>query len=299
MMSDTIWRMLTGKNGEYEDKFLSTGKIYMTIDKSNFDLRNGNRDEIKRKLKKNRPQLDKSRLGKYAGCLYRFASEMQKGHKIILSLKKSKLSKTNIGIIVGDYEYDPAEDEPYWHSREVLWVKEDYRLPKNSLSGSRNVLNEIKANRKLLSLEFQKYELPNLMKEQERDEEKIKEAIKKIEQHKKENKPIPVPEGEKSPRKRLVLSETISRDSHVKSYVLSEADDICECCDQKAPFNRERDGRPYLEIHHLKMLADRGSDKIQNAVAICPNCHRELHYGENREQLLESLYKKIPRLEME
>ena len=277
MMSDTIWRMLTGKNGEYEDKFLSTGKIYMTIDKSNFDLRNCNRDEIKRKLKKNRPQLDKSRLGKYAGCLYRFASEMQKGHKIILSLKKSKLSKTNIGIIVGDYEYDPAEDEPYWHSREVMWVKENHRLPKNSLSGSRNVLNEIKANRNLLSLEFQKFEWSEMEKGGREGN---------------------MPEGEKLPRTRFMMVKVKIRNAKVATDVRGIANGICECCKQKASFVTA-EGIPYLEIHHLKMLADGGSDTIQNAVAVCPNCHRELHYGENRGRLLESMYKKIPRLEME
>ena len=42
----------------------------------------------------------------------------------------------------------------------------------------------------------------------------------------------------------------------------------------EAPFIKEN-GAPFLEIHHLKRLADGGSDTISNTVAICPNCHRE------------------------
>ena len=41
----------------------------------------------------------------------------------------------------------------------------------------------------------------------------------------------------------------------------------------------------YLEIHHVKRLADDGSDRITNAIALCPNCHREFHHGINAGKL--------------
>ena len=56
------------------------------------------------------------------------------------------------------------------------------------------------------------------------------------------------------------------------------------------------DGDFYLEVHHPKRLADNGSDTPSNAVALCPNCHREMHYGENRNEILNQLYSKIERL---
>ena len=40
-----------------------------------------------------------------------------------------------------------------------------------------------------------------------------------------------------------------------------------------------KDNSPFLEAHHIKQLAKGGLDTISNAVAVCPNCHRELHYG--------------------
>lgn len=89
-----------------------------------------------------------------------------------------------------------------------------------------------------------------------------------------------------------------SRRQDVIDWVLSEADGICEGCDNPAPFQRF-DGTPYLEVHHLRRLADRGSDWITNAVALCPNCHRRFHYGENAEGFLREIYEKVPRLEQE
>lgn len=44
------------------------------------------------------------------------------------------------------------------------------------------------------------------------------------------------------------------------------------------------------------MLSDGGSDTTNNAVAICPNCHRELHYGRNRLERMETIYANVGRL---
>lgn len=47
-------------------------------------------------------------------------------------------------------------------------------------------------------------------------------------------------------------------------------------CGEEAPFHDKND-EPYLEEHHVKRLADGGSDTMDNVVAICPNCHRKMH----------------------
>lgn len=85
------------------------------------------------------------------------------------------------------------------------------------------------------------------------------------------------------------------RDAKVVAWVLKEADGTCESCDLPAPFLKE-DGTPYLEVHHIQRLADGGPDTVENAVAICPNCHMRLHYGENKKALAQALREKIPRL---
>jgi 5-methylcytosine-specific restriction protein A len=70
-----------------------------------------------------------------------------------------------------------------------------------------------------------------------------------------------------------------ARNPDVAAEVLVRANGVCERCNCEAPFVRSKDGSPYLEVHHTGRLADGGEDTVQNAMALCPNCHRELHFG--------------------
>ena len=78
------------------------------------------------------------------------------------------------------------------------------------------------------------------------------------------------------PGKRAATTTSYQRSPVVKAYVLKRANGVCELCEQPAPFNK-KNGEPYLEVHHVKQLADGGDDTIENAVALCPNCHRRMH----------------------
>lgn len=44
------------------------------------------------------------------------------------------------------------------------------------------------------------------------------------------------------------------------------------------PFRR-LDGEIFLEVHHIIPLSEGGEDTVANAEALCPNCHREKHFG--------------------
>ncbi len=41
------------------------------------------------------------------------------------------------------------------------------------------------------------------------------------------------------------------------------------------------------------MMQDSGSDTIENAVVVCPNCRKKLHLGEKRTEMLDVLYSKV------
>lgn len=114
----------------------------------------------------------------------------------------------------------------------------------------------------------------------------------------KAKKTLEQPLGIKEPFKIYTSVTSFIRDPKVKAWVLKQADGHCECCDKPAPFITA-ENEPFLEVHHLRRLADRGSDTISNSVALCPNCHREMHYGANKLVLIDSLYKKILRLKRE
>lgn len=104
-----------------------------------------------------------------------------------------------------------------------------------------------------------------------------------------------MPAGQAVPEKVHNSIDQFVRDAAVVAYVLREADGQCECCMNPAPFVK-RNGLPYLEVHHVLPLASGGSDRASNAIAACPNCHRELHHGTKVEDIVESLYSRIERL---
>lgn len=106
---------------------------------------------------------------------------------------------------------------------------------------------------------------------------------------------LPRPQGQKRPTKRQFVVTKVDRDANVKAWVLRQARGRCECCGKRAPFT-SLDNIPYLEVHHLHLLAEGGSDTPENAVAICPNCHRELHLGVKKDEIRAHLYMTIPRL---
>jgi hypothetical protein len=103
------------------------------------------------------------------------------------------------------------------------------------------------------------------------------------------------PPGQPTPQAVLREATTYTRDAAVRAWVLDAADGVCECCGEPAPFIG-RDGRPYLEVHHVVTLADRGPDTTDNAVAVCPCCHRRLHLGADAATQVEALYGRVSRL---
>jgi len=114
----------------------------------------------------------------------------------------------------------------------------------------------------------------------------------------KKNKNGVSPKGNIKPSKNNVETTQYKRDPKVVAWVINEANGICENCDNDAPFLKD-DSSPFLEVHHLRRLADGGTDTTSNAVAVCPNCHRELHFGINKTILISTLYSKVKRLIVE
>ena len=78
------------------------------------------------------------------------------------------------------------------------------------------------------------------------------------------------------PEKSHVNTTVYNRDPVIAAAVKERAKGKCDLCGHPAPFNNTN-GFPYLEEHHLIRLADGGDDSVDNAVALCPNCHRKMH----------------------
>ncbi len=98
-----------------------------------------------------------------------------------------------------------------------------------------------------------------------------------------------LPEGRAS--KKESTSTVYERSSEVRNYVLSRSKGNCEWCGE-AGF-RTPSGSLYLETHHIQPLAENGSDTVDNVIALCPNHHREAHYGVDQDTLKKAMHKRV------
>ncbi|CCE22492.1 HNH endonuclease [Methylotuvimicrobium alcaliphilum] len=83
----------------------------------------------------------------------------------------------------------------------------------------------------------------------------------------------------KTPSKMETIVTVFKRNPDVVAEVLIRAKGKCESCGKPAPFKRRKDDKPYLEVHHKVFLSNGGDDTVENAEALCPNCHKEKHFG--------------------
>lgn len=126
----------------------------------------------------------------------------------------------------------------------------------------------------------------------ETDPKKLAEKVRRL-------RSIPAkrkPSGNRKPNKTIREVVTYERDPAVKAWVLSNSNGYCELCDNPAPFT-DADGFPFLEVHHIKPLGEDGPDVVENAIALCPNCHRRCHHAKDRKKLTQSLFGKVKRLQ--
>jgi hypothetical protein len=86
-------------------------------------------------------------------------------------------------------------------------------------------------------------------------------------------------QASKLPESIQVISRAFRRNADAVAEVLIRANGNCEECHSPAPFLRANDNKPYLEVHHRTLLSAGGEDTVANAIAVCPNCHRKLHFG--------------------
>jgi 5-methylcytosine-specific restriction protein A len=79
---------------------------------------------------------------------------------------------------------------------------------------------------------------------------------------------------------RVSYSEYKQRSQVIKRYALLRSGGKCELCLNDAPFITTNNYY-FLEVHHIHKLADDGPDLPINVAALCPNCHREAHFGKD------------------
>jgi predicted restriction endonuclease len=84
------------------------------------------------------------------------------------------------------------------------------------------------------------------------------------------------------------------RNQKVRKAVLKRAKGKCEFCAK--PGFLGPNGKPYLETHHVIFLAKEGADRTTNVIALCPNDHREAHFGKRRVEIEKEMIQRLKAL---
>lgn len=104
--------------------------------------------------------------------------------------------------------------------------------------------------------------------------------------------PLELPEGET--KRKEATGQVFERSPQVRNYVLARAKGECEWCGAKG--FETRAGSVYLETHHIQPLSENGTDTVFNVIALCPNHHREAHFGMTAESFKDELLKIVAKL---
>lgn len=97
--------------------------------------------------------------------------------------------------------------------------------------------------------------------------------------------------GTDTPDRARSMKWTYARDPKVRQAVLRRANGKCENCTKPGFLTFK--GKPYLETHHIIALAEDGEDRLTNVIALCPNDHREAHFGERANEIEREMQQKL------
>jgi 5-methylcytosine-specific restriction enzyme A len=94
---------------------------------------------------------------------------------------------------------------------------------------------------------------------------------------------------------RIAFSGTFfARDDKIRSKVIKRAKGCCEYCGELGFL--KSDGAYYVEAHHIISMAKQGPDTLDNVIALCPNHHRQAHFGVDWKELEEQLKTKLAKI---
>lgn len=87
------------------------------------------------------------------------------------------------------------------------------------------------------------------------------------------------------PRRVSASTMAFERDPLVVALAKLRAEFRCEVPGCTWPGFLRAGGNAFIEVHHIQPLGDGGADTPENAAAVCPSHHRELHHGAQAEVL--------------
>jgi len=126
-----VWLVRAGSAGEYEDKFISESRVYVTWDLLDVNLGDFNqREQVLAELAQRYPDAKPKTLVNWSSQIWPFAQRMQAGDLIVMPLKTQPV--VYIGELVSGYQFESEGPEPFFHWRGVRWIGE--AIPRSNFS---------------------------------------------------------------------------------------------------------------------------------------------------------------------
>jgi len=112
-----------GRHGEYEERFLTDNRIYLTWDSFSGDLRQvPGRPEVLRMLREAWVEASEGKIRNHAGQIWAFLHTMAIDDLVVVPGKKTP--ELHFGVIRSAVQYDGTAELDYRHYREVKWLRD-------------------------------------------------------------------------------------------------------------------------------------------------------------------------------
>jgi restriction system protein len=118
-----IWLIRAGSHGEYEQKFIQEGRVYVTWERLDVNLAKlTERSELTAAMAERYLDAKPKKIMTWVSQVWPFAHGIVKGDLIVLPLKTQPAIQ--IGEIAGDYHFEPKGPDRFYHWRLVKWIGE-------------------------------------------------------------------------------------------------------------------------------------------------------------------------------
>jgi restriction system protein len=112
-----------GRHGEYEERFLTDSRVYLTWDTFDSDIRKiPSRADLIRDLRERWPNAAEGKVRNHAAQIWAFLHTMAIEDLVVVPSKKKP--ELHFGIIRTDAQYDKSAERDYRHFREVKWLQD-------------------------------------------------------------------------------------------------------------------------------------------------------------------------------
>lgn len=119
----SIWLIRAGSHGEYEQKFIQEQRVFVTWDALDVDLAKlPQRGALTEAMNERYADTKPKTIQNWVSQVWPFAHEIKRGDLVVLPMKSQ--ATIYIGEVTGDYHFEAAGPDPFFHWRSVKWIGE-------------------------------------------------------------------------------------------------------------------------------------------------------------------------------